>query len=423
MSEMTKLAAERNRLLADEKQRLLGVLNKEVVPEGKVFGQNPNSLEHIRNVVDMVNLALHEGDDGASKLESRLEGARMFVSHLRESSAKYAESLILRDAERYLWARSGPTELPFGGLSKSKDFADLGNFIYNMGKEASLITGSDFMKANKKLPFSAMGGNFWWNLGREDWERFDSGSLEKRVQAHALTYDAVIKSQNDAAVGEDATDDYYSDPKNEPHPGKSKMSGPSLRKNYPLPDAIIGQRSAAQLGGQSFPPSHGGKGTVPAGVRKSYPLPPQIRPFQKMQAEIAGRQAFTAAGMAFQSQQIVQRQEAFQGTQAAQRAAFQGALAAQRAAFQAQQAVQTVPQFPPPPCFAPRPPMPPPPSPVFGAPVFVPPVPMPPPMVGPPPSPVFVPPLPQPGPVTINVPPPVSPPPQWFLGIGPMAQP
>src|SRR5262249_18616259 len=148
---------ERFRLFNEEKRRLLAVLDKEVVPEGKLQYQNPNSLEHITNVVDVINLAVaHASSDDLSTVKSRLTVARQFVSELRNSSAKLSESLILRDAERYLWARSGSTELSSLGPSQWDWYAGFGKSLYNVGKAFDLITGLSLFKSNKNLPYSAM---------------------------------------------------------------------------------------------------------------------------------------------------------------------------------------------------------------------------------------------------------------------------
>jgi len=90
-----------NRRLDVEKTRIEGVLNRETIPLGKLLGENPNSFEQITNVVDVTNLALNHADVGESPFQDILLGTREFVSNLRNSSTKYSESLILRDAERY----------------------------------------------------------------------------------------------------------------------------------------------------------------------------------------------------------------------------------------------------------------------------------------------------------------------------------
>ena len=193
--------AERDRLFNEEKKRIQDLVDNEVVPEGKVLGQNPNSLDHIRNVVDVVGLALHLADDGNSTLQTNLQAAREFVSGQRNGSAKASESLILRDAERYLFGRSGPTQFPapIGGPDATRAVAGLGRFVYDMDKVFSLLTHWDFLKANKDLPFSAMGGSYWFRLGLEHWDQFDRGSAAKVEPPHFLSYDEVIQHQSEAA--------------------------------------------------------------------------------------------------------------------------------------------------------------------------------------------------------------------------------
>ena len=273
-----ELAAERTRLFNQERVRLLGVVNKEVILPGKALAQNPNSLEHIVNVVDMVNLALNSADDDRSELAIRLGGAREFISNLRDTSAHSSESLILRDAERYLWGRTGATELPLGGASKYRDLADLGKFFYDLDKEFSILTGLNFLKSNRKLPFSAMGGQFWWNLGLEDRERLDSASSRAKVHPRPLTYDRVIQRQNEAAQ---RRDDTYFNPSTGFNPGgkTAPMIDEKGRTSFPAPP------KSGSKGRTSFPapPNSGGKGraSFPAGpplIRPGFPYQPFIPP-------------------------------------------------------------------------------------------------------------------------------------------------
>jgi hypothetical protein len=232
--------AELHRLFEAEKARIQDALNKEIIPAGKLLAQNPNSLDHIRNVVDLINLALHSADAGS--LQSRLQGAREFVSNLRNSSAKYSESLILRDAERYLWARSAATEFNFPTTvplaSATLGALEAGKFYYDALKRFSILSGWDFLKANKNLPYSAMGGDFWWRLGLEHWVWFDSQSLSKVDQPHAPTYEEAIRAQRtpgptlepkDATDSNSGTNAWY------PNKGKVSRETDADKKSYSLP--------------------------------------------------------------------------------------------------------------------------------------------------------------------------------------------
>jgi RHS repeat-associated protein len=190
-----------------ELKRIEGMLGKERVPEGKLSVEDPNSLQHLADVVDVINFALAAGERPAlhpASLQQRLELARTTVTNLRERSARNAESLILRDAERYLWARAGVGQgwdiagVHFGE-SAARFLYEGPAVIHDLGKIVSIVTGWEGLKSNPKLPWSARGGSSWYELGIEHWDRFDQGSLDKTQAAHHLTYEEVVRYQDQAA--------------------------------------------------------------------------------------------------------------------------------------------------------------------------------------------------------------------------------
>lgn len=129
----------------------------------------------------------------------------------------HSESLILRDAERYLWARSGVGQFArekfSGSTSAARAFAETGFVVYDVAKIAAIITGSDYGKANKDLPFSARGGHDWWSLGLQHWDRFDKDSSNTFGDPKYLTYEDMIRYQ-DALARKHEEDDF--------NPGRSK---------------------------------------------------------------------------------------------------------------------------------------------------------------------------------------------------------
>jgi hypothetical protein len=190
------IAASRYRERSDaERTRIQSIVDGENIPKGKLMEQSPNSLDHIRKVVDAINWALmSQGGPGNAHatLQSRLNGARYALTLLREDEHRPAntESLILRDAERYLWARTGTK-----GAS--------GYVLYDLLKIAGLSTqhaiGWNPMKVNPNREMSARGGYTWFHLGRLDFKRFDEGNGEKAIQPTPLTYEEVILFEGDAA--------------------------------------------------------------------------------------------------------------------------------------------------------------------------------------------------------------------------------
>jgi len=122
--------------------------------------------------------------------------ARKFVTRWREP--KHIESLILRDAERYLWARAGVKQ--FGdeflvGSSVTRTLSKPVHATYDALKIISIITASDFLKSNPQLPFSARGGYSWFKLGLEHWDIFDKGRLDSYTEPRSLTCEDVIQFQ------------------------------------------------------------------------------------------------------------------------------------------------------------------------------------------------------------------------------------
>ena len=195
-------------LCKSEKARIDKLITEEKIPPGKLLAQNDSSLAHLATVVDVVNLALARSNppslEGKQSVQTRLEGARENVSMWREESKLHSESPILRDAERYLWARSGAEKFAMG----STLLAEIGYGLYDAAKIAAIITDSDSLKANKDLPFSARGGHDWFSLGLQHWDRFDKDSLNNFGDLKHLTYEDVIRYQDASAMEKEQEDDF-----------------------------------------------------------------------------------------------------------------------------------------------------------------------------------------------------------------------
>ncbi|HSD75204.1 MAG TPA: DUF6443 domain-containing protein [Steroidobacteraceae bacterium] len=93
-----------------------------------------------------------------------------------------SESLILRDAERYLWGRSGVPHfadqlgVPWPMIYFVADFAPQ---FYDSAKFVLLLTGTEsLMRTNPNNPVAARGGVGWFQIGRIDFMMF--GDLRQR---------------------------------------------------------------------------------------------------------------------------------------------------------------------------------------------------------------------------------------------------
>jgi RHS repeat-associated protein len=217
---------------ADELARLQKILESERLPSSQVAGdsavskipsQDPNSLEHIQNVVDLVNWALtratHTLPHGS--LSDQLFRAEVIITQLRRpadhKNLKAAESLLLRDAQRYLIARdlahhsgdlSGLTTLIADPITTdpvkaARRGAELKGAWYDATKIVGLVEesifGSNFVKVDPATPMSSRGGNFWFTLGLEHWDLYDQTHVDEKVTPHHLSNEEVVRRQDEAA--------------------------------------------------------------------------------------------------------------------------------------------------------------------------------------------------------------------------------
>jgi RHS repeat-associated protein len=157
--------------------------------------------EHYDNVVMVVNHFIEYGP-GRSVTE-KLQSARDKLSRLREKSTHNSESLILRDAERYLWARAG---IPFfsenHGWAYStaiETLAPAASDVYNIAKPLALavndLFGTHWMQSDVNRPLAAVGGGSWFSLGIGHYHEFDKSVLDQRSQPRRLSSDDVLMQE------------------------------------------------------------------------------------------------------------------------------------------------------------------------------------------------------------------------------------
>ncbi|ATL67465.1 hypothetical protein CRH09_15920 [Nocardia terpenica] len=189
-----------------EKDRILSRVADEEVPLPSARTFDMPGLTHIVDVIDTVNWALQTAQDvlGAVPLKQVLAAARDKVTVLRDLSDRNAQSLILRDAERYLWARAGQTldDLGTGSPNLNRRLAPLVRGYYEAIKRFSLGTGIDIGRTTKH-PYSAPGGDPWFELGLQHWDRYDKDALDKVVPPQKPTYSDEIEAENSAAERDD----------------------------------------------------------------------------------------------------------------------------------------------------------------------------------------------------------------------------
>ncbi|MDO6433174.1 SpvB/TcaC N-terminal domain-containing protein [Flavitalea sp. BT771] len=152
-----------------EVKAILDMVKNETIPADKLDTSvnNPMDDQHIRDVVKVVNWAL-KGAAG-NTLDERWAHARLSVTTLRQSSDKTSESLILRDAQYYLWGTTYITErekaIPVPNFFLEPYLAILPHDAYSAQKWFEMKTGIAGIGQATNHPYSALGGGFWYDLG------------------------------------------------------------------------------------------------------------------------------------------------------------------------------------------------------------------------------------------------------------------
>lgn len=151
-------------LIADEK--VPGFLRRQLP-----FEYDIPDRTHLRKVVDVVNyfMTSSQGDD----LVEKLENAKSRLINLREQSPKNSESVVLRDAERYLWGRFWIHITGGKDAKVLKNLPEASNMFYNLLKKVPFLKEIKFLRSNEDNPMSIQGGTEWFKLGLADSKELD----------------------------------------------------------------------------------------------------------------------------------------------------------------------------------------------------------------------------------------------------------
>ena len=180
------------------------MIDKEVIPTSK-GQQNPMSDEHIKNVLKVINWATKYAK--GNTLQERINNAWELVTWnpspiARQKSTHNSESLILRDAQYNLWGRRFITYQRKESVWPNvliETFASLAHDGYSLGKMAQLATGIQPGRATDK-PYSALGGEVWYQMGLAQWYAHDQYHLGENVKLTPPTLEQVkIAHQVDLA--------------------------------------------------------------------------------------------------------------------------------------------------------------------------------------------------------------------------------
>ena len=106
--------------------------------------------------------------------------AQAEVISIRGTSDKKSRSLLLRDAERYLWGRFGKVSLKGQYSPETMDYLAswIGDF-YNLTKFVLSYSHFERFIRSTSHPSSSVGGDAWFQKGLEDYEDYDKGNLDK----------------------------------------------------------------------------------------------------------------------------------------------------------------------------------------------------------------------------------------------------
>ncbi|MCB0142804.1 MAG: RHS repeat-associated core domain-containing protein, partial [Caldilineaceae bacterium] len=144
---------------------------------------DPKSSVHQLKVQFVVNFALVSvfARRGAKQdLGDTLIDARAVVTSMRDNRSTYgdfghrsSESIILRDAEKYLWARAGPVYYNREFDRPALEGHRIGPLANSFWDGLKTILGEITPRTNPSKPHAAPGGKGWFDLGRKDFMAFD----------------------------------------------------------------------------------------------------------------------------------------------------------------------------------------------------------------------------------------------------------
>jgi RHS repeat-associated protein len=213
--------------LEREKNEIQETVSKEQIPKDKLdqTKNNPMDEAHIKNVLKTINWSTKVSTDlklveyflkdsswytkiaRGEDLKSRLTNARLLITDLRQKSNKNSESLILRDAQYYLWGRTYITDrkenIPWIPDIFIETYTGLiAHDVYTAQKAFEIKTGIKTLvgKATEH-PYSGLGGGFWYDLGVTKWVA-NRDFLEKNASPALLTREEVMNQYNLAKQNE-----------------------------------------------------------------------------------------------------------------------------------------------------------------------------------------------------------------------------
>jgi RHS repeat-associated protein len=210
---------QRKQFLRQQKEQILTGLKEEVIPSSKSGGpkNNPRSQAHKTRVIRVINFFISDTTDPEKTKYQNLMAAKKVLTKFRRTSSKYSESLILRDAQRYFWGAVGPafwstnqSEFEMSGkeLIEERGEEDIGftrkpgkatwmgkmwakgaDPVYNTLKQFALWFGIEKVMQTSDKPVSAVGGSYWYELGR----RLRSSGLDVKGSPKRVTWGLLRK--------------------------------------------------------------------------------------------------------------------------------------------------------------------------------------------------------------------------------------
>jgi len=171
--------------VAEWERRIREWLREEEPPEQSSFNLGEFDIwtqKHLERVRIVINWGLVKATQVKPRatLSQRLQLARELVTNLRRGNYfaggldRLSESIMLRDAERYLWGRSGIDLFwSWGGYGSELVGTVLARPVqqgYEMLKMISLVP-----RVDPDRPHSLPGGTAWFDLGLVDALKIDAG--------------------------------------------------------------------------------------------------------------------------------------------------------------------------------------------------------------------------------------------------------
>jgi hypothetical protein len=161
-------------------------VNMEQVPEFIV--EDIDTSDHNSKVIFIIKWAMEMAGRGNLTILQRLMLARMTVTTMRQESQWNSLSILLRDAQRYLWGRTGVPRYVYddGYPQIIESVAFEVDCYYNIGKLWFIPFDSAFGTSSGQtvpgLPMSPVGGSVWFGLGLLHYQLYDKADPHRRVR-------------------------------------------------------------------------------------------------------------------------------------------------------------------------------------------------------------------------------------------------